>query len=70
MWDDLSLVLQKYILQNYLKTEDLECPGLHGNESEQTDLLDGVLSVLERVSLLLFRFLTVTFRWVTRVMVD
>ena len=52
MWDDLSLVLQRYILQNYLKVEDPEKHGYHGNESEtdQTDLLDGVLSVLERVS--------------------
>ena len=49
MWDDVSLVLQRYLLQHYLKAEDSACVQFRSPDSDQMSLVDGVLSVLDRV---------------------
>jgi len=49
MWDDVSLVLQRYLLQHYLKAEDSESVQFRSPDSDQMSLVDGVLSVLDRV---------------------
>ena len=49
MWDDVSLVLQRYLLQHYLKAEDSESVEFRSPDSDQMSLVDGVLSVLDRV---------------------